>query len=146
MSDYSSTPLAAKLGIRPGSRVRLIGAPPGFAALLEPMPIGAHTVDDAAETIDVAILFATASEDAEREFTRADERLTPAGGLWIAYPKKSSGLPSDLTFNEVQRIGLAAGLVDNKSCAIDGTWTAVRFVVRRADRPTVPRSRGDAAP
>ena len=145
MSDYSSTPLGKKLGIRAGSRVRLMDPPPGFAALLEPLPIGAHTIDDAPETTDVAIVFATACEDAEREFARVKQRLTPDGGLWIAYPKKSSGVPTGLTFNEVQRIGLAAGLVDNKSCAIDGTWTAVRFVVRRADRPTAPRSRPDAA-
>ena len=140
MADYSATPLSRKLGIRPGSRVLLVDAPSSFAALLEPLPDGVTFVTDAdadlRRTADVAIVFAQRSEELARHFPRAMRALAADGGLWVAYPKRSSGVATDLAFAAVQRAGLEAGLVDNKSCAVDGTWSAVRFVVRKADRAT----------
>ena len=121
--DYSSTPLPTKLGIGEATRLKVLGAPPGF-------PLRGR----AREPVDVAILFTTRRVELERRFAAIAVQLAPAGGLWVAYPKRSSGVGSDLRFEDVQRIGLEAGLVDNKSCAIDDTWTAVRFVRRRADR------------
>ncbi len=84
---------------------------------------------------EVLVFFTTSREELERRFDALKETLAPADGLWIAWPKKASGIETDLDFPSVQQIGLAAGLVDNKSAAIDGDWQAVRFVYRREDRP-----------
>ncbi len=100
--DYSGTPLAQKLGAKPGT--------------------------------GVLVFFTTSRSDLERRFAALRDLLDPADGLWIAWPKQRSGLETDLDFAAVQGVGLAAGLVDNKSCAIDGRWQALRFVRRLADR------------
>jgi hypothetical protein len=125
--DYSATPLPKKLGIKEGSRVALAKAPEGFADELGVKP-------RLRGEFDVAVLFVTRQGELTRAFAPLARRLAPAGGLWVAWPKKSSDIASDLTFDSVQRTGLAAGLVDNKSCAIDGTWQALRFVIRLSDR------------
>ena len=83
----------------------------------------------------VVVYFTTSLDDLERRFAKLKRTLAPADGLWIAYPKRSSKLDTDVTFADVQRIGLDAGLVDNKSISFDDDWSAVRFVYRRADRP-----------
>jgi hypothetical protein len=85
--------------------------------------------------IDVLVFFTTKRAELQRRFPALKETLAPADGLWVAWPKKASGIETDLDFAAVQEIGLAAGLVDNKSAAIDEDWQAVRFVYRRADRP-----------
>ena len=125
--DYSATPLPKKLGIQEGSRVALSGAPERFAELLDVKP-------KLRGEFDVAVLFATRRGELTRAFTPLARRLAPAGGLWVAWPKKSAGVETDLTFEDVQSIGLAAGLVDNKSCRVDDTWQALRFVIRLRDR------------
>ena len=84
----------------------------------------------------VTVFFTTSREELEQRFPQLVATIDPAEGLWIAWPKKSSGIAGDLSFAVVQEIGLAAGLVDNKSCAIDGHWQALRFVYRLADRPS----------
>ena len=84
---------------------------------------------------DVLVYFTTSAAELERRFAALKQTLAPADGLWIAWPKKASGLETDLDFETVQQIGLDAGLVDNKSAAVDEDWQAVRFVYRRADRP-----------
>lgn len=85
--------------------------------------------------VDVVVLFTTRREELERRFPALKATLAPADGLWVAWPKKAARIATDLSFADVQRIGLGAGLVDNKSAAIDEDWQAVRFVFRRADRP-----------
>ena len=125
--DYSATPLPKKLGIKEGTRVALKKAPDDFAEKLGVKP-------RLRGEFDVAVLFATRQGELTRAFTPLARRLAPAGGLWVAWPKKSSGVAADLTFDAVQRTGLDAGLVDNKSCAIDDTWQALRFVIRLSDR------------
>ena len=125
--DYSSTPLPKKLGIKEESRVALQKAPPGFVEELRVKP-------RLRGEFDVAVLFATRQGELTRAFTPLARRLAPAGGLWVAWPKKASGVSTDLTFDSVQKTGLDAGLVDNKSCAIDDTWQALRFVIRLKDR------------
>lgn len=126
-----TTPLPTKLGIKEGSRVALLGAPEGSERLIEP-----HAVANAARTsMDVIVLFATRLKDLTRRFPGAKRALDAAGGLWVCYPKGTSGVETDLTFGNVQGLGLEAGLVDNKSIAWDETWSAVRFVYRLADRP-----------
>src|SRR6266516_2689293 len=107
--DYSGTPPPRKLGVHEGTRLKVVGAPPGFA------------LSGRARTrVDVAIYFPRSRAELERRFARLAAELEPAGALWIGYPKKASRVPIDLSFDAVQRVGLGAGLVDNKSCAIDG--------------------------
>ncbi len=84
--------------------------------------------------VEVVVLFTTTRAELERRFPALRDTLAGADGLWVAWPKKASKLDSDLDFDAVQQVGLGAGLVDNKSCAIDDDWQAVRFVYRRADR------------
>jgi hypothetical protein len=85
--------------------------------------------------LDVLVFFTTSREELQRRFGALKKTLAPVDGLWIAWPKKASKIETDLDFSAVQEIGLAAGLVDNKSAAIDGDWQAVRFVYRKEDRP-----------
>jgi hypothetical protein len=137
MAGYSGTPLPKKLGIKPGSRVGLVGAPADFATTLGELPTGvvARAVGRGSEPFDVIVCFARSVKDLVREMPALRGRLDPAGGLWIGWPKKSSGVATDLTEAEVRARGLALGLVDNKVCAIDETWSGLRFVVRLTDRP-----------
>jgi hypothetical protein len=131
--DYSATPLATKLGIRDGSRVLVASPPAGFA--LEGLPPGVELLRPQAKDLDVALLFVTRSVDLRGRFPSLARRLTPTGRLWIAWPKKSSSLDTDLDFDSVQRVGLDAGLVDNKSASITDAFQGVQFVIRLRDRP-----------
>jgi hypothetical protein len=132
--DYSGVPLHKKLGIKEGSRVALVGAPPGGRDLIEPLPPGVTVSTRATKDVDVILCFATEEKGLVARFEKLAGALAPDGGLWVAYPKKSSLLATDLTFQSVQDIGLEAGLVDNKSCAVDDDWSGVRFVYRLRDR------------
>jgi hypothetical protein len=134
-AGYSGTPLPRKLGIKEGSTLALLGAPDGLAALLEPLPAGVLLRRSTRGTADVILLFTTSRDDLARRLPAAQRALHPDGGLWVAWPKKASGVATDLTENVVRELGLAAGLVDNKVCAIDDTWSGLRLVVRLADRP-----------
>jgi hypothetical protein len=127
MAGYSGTPLPQKLGVKETSRVRLFAAPAGFARSIG---VVARPRGEA----DVIVLFTKSGSELRREFARAKKSLHVDGGLWVAWPKKSSGVATDLGENEVRAIGLAAGLVDNKVCAIDEVWSGLRFVYRLADR------------
>jgi hypothetical protein len=113
--DYSATPLARKLGIREGSRVLVVGAPSGFS--LGPVPTGASFARSARGPLDVVLVFTTTLADLRRRFPTAVRALDPAGRLWVAWPKKAAQVDTDLTFEIVQRVGLDAGLVDNKSAS-----------------------------
>jgi hypothetical protein len=133
--DYSGTPLPKKLGIREGSRVFLAGAPEGFFAVLGPLPTGVQRLGRAGSAMDVVVLFVTREGDLRSRFKKLAGGLEPAGRLWVAWPKKASGLPTDLDFDIVQRIGLDAGLVDNKSASVTEAFQGVQFVYRLKDRP-----------
>ena len=133
--DYSGTPLPKKLGIREGSRVFLAGAPEGFDAVLGPLPTGVQRLGRAGSAMDVVVLFVTREGDLRSRFEKLAGGLEPAGRLWVAWPKKASGLPTDLDFDIVQRIGLDAGLVDNKSASVTEAFQGVQFVYRLKDRP-----------
>jgi len=137
MAGYSGTPLAKKLGIKPGSRVALVGAPTGLERALGPLPEAAVVRRRIAGSVplDVIVLFAPQASVLRSRLPVLIKRLQAAGGLWIAWPKKASGVPTDLGDAQVRAAGLAAGLVDNKVCAIDDTWSGLRFVFRLKDRP-----------
>jgi hypothetical protein len=139
VAAYSGTPLARKLGLREGSRVALLGAPRGFEASLEPLPEGATLLRAARRRVDVVLCFCPRRRDLDRRLPRARALLDADGGLWVVWPKKASGVPTDLAFEVVQPAGLAAGLVDNKVCAVDDIWSGLHFVYRREDRPALRR-------
>ena len=134
VAGYSGTPLAKKLGIKEGHRVAFPGAPSGFGALLGDLPDGARVTARATGPLDVIVFFAANRAQLERRFDALKNALTPAGGFWIAWPKRSSGVPTDLTEDVVREVALERGLVDNKVCAIDDTWSGLRLVYRLADR------------
>jgi hypothetical protein len=131
--DYSGTPLPRKLGIAEGSRVLVAGAPKGFG--LPALPPGVELVERARSPLDVALVFVTSRSELSKRFGAPARALAPAGRLWVAWPKKASGIPTDLTFGVVQGHGLEAGLVDNKSASIDERYQGLQFVYRLEDRP-----------
>jgi hypothetical protein len=134
VAGYSGTPLPRKLGIKEGHRVALLRAPDGLHNSIRPLPDGVAVRDRARGPLDVIVFFVKHRAELERRFDALRRALDPAGGLWIAWPKKSSGVATDLDQSAVMEVGLAAGLVDNKVCAIDETWSGLRFVVRLKDR------------
>ena len=132
-AGYSGTPLPKKLGMKPGHRVAFPGAPDGFAGRFRDE--GVEIVRQLRHPLDVVVLFATSHAELARRLPAAKEALVDNGGLWVAWPKKASKVPTDLSFEVVQPLGLDAGLVDNKVCAIDEVWSGLRFVYRVKDRP-----------
>lgn len=137
MAGYSKTPLPRKLDIKPGHTLGLVNAPESFTATLGDLPDNVVVVTDlaGAKAFDVIVFFTTSRADLKRRFPALARKLKPAGGLWIGWPKKTSGVATDLSENPIRDIGLSAGLVDNKVCAIDDIWSGLRFVVRLQDRP-----------
>jgi len=158
-AGYSGTPLPKKLGIKPGARVGLAGAPDGFGALLEPLPDGARieagapaaadapAADSAGAVLpgvvlpgpvlpgtgpfDVIVFFTVEQAELAGRLGELRARMAPAAGLWIAWPKRASGVPTDMTEDVIREIALPTGLVDNKVCAIDPVWSGLRLVIRR---------------
>jgi hypothetical protein len=134
MAGYSGTPLARKLGIKDGHRIAFLEMPDTL--LIDGLPSEVTLSRSAGRQVyDVIVLFVRSLKPLQRQFNRLVRRLNPTGGLWVAWPKKSSGETTDLSENVVRSVGLAAGLVDNKVCAIDETWSGLRFVFRIRDRP-----------
>ena len=136
MAGYSGTPLPQKLGIKPGARLALVRAPVGFERALNPLPDGVRLRTQARGAQDVVLFFATRRAELERRFDGFARAIAPAGGLWIAWPKRTACVATDLREGIVRELGLAHGLVDNKVCAVDDTWSGLRFVFRLSDRPT----------
>jgi hypothetical protein len=134
VAGYSGTPLARKLGISPGSVLLLDGAPAGF--VLDGLPDGVtvHRRPGAAG-YDVIVAFCADSARLRRRWPVLHPLTTPAGALWVAWPKKSSGVATDLTEDAVRRYALSQGRVDVKVCAIDDVWSGLKHVIRTADRP-----------
>jgi hypothetical protein len=135
-AGYSGTSLAVKLGIGEGDEVAIIGAPEPFEDPLGVLPDVASLHTDLADDAryDVILAFVTERAELEAELPRLRARMAPACGLWIAWPKRASKLPTDMTDQVVRDVALPTGLVDNKVCAIDDTWSALRLVIRRKNR------------
>ena len=130
-TGYSQAPLAKKLGIKDGSVVALLGAPKGFESTLGELGPGTKIKRSARGSADVILLFSRDQAGLDRRFGAARRMLGESGGLWLAWPKQSSGMKTDLGGNDIRRKGLDAGLVDNKVCSVDATWSAHRFANRR---------------
>ena len=136
MAGYSGTPLARKLGMRDGHRVGWDGAPSGFRASLDlPASVVVDLGFDQERSWDVIVAFVGDPGALARALERFPPLIRWNGGLWLAWPKRSSPLAGELRDSHVRGAGLDAGLVDNKVCAVDADWSALRFVYRRADRP-----------
>lgn len=136
VAGYSGRPLARKLGIGEGDEVAVIGAPERFEDTLGELPDVASLHTDLADDAryDVIVAFITERSELEAELPRLRSRMAPACGLWIAWPKRASKVPTDVTDQVIRDVVLPTGLVDNKVCAIDDTWSGLRLVIRRENR------------
>jgi hypothetical protein len=139
MAGYSGTPLIQKIGIKPGHRVIVRNQPSSFIKDLGPLPEGAVQTEKLSGGANVVICFTDSKSELEKNFPSLAGKLVPDGMLWISWPKKASGLATDLTENVVRQVGLECGLVDVKVCAIDETWSGLKFVIRTKDRPSLPK-------
>jgi hypothetical protein len=135
LDGYSSTPLAKKLGIKPGHRVVLLNAPEKFETSLDGLPSDAVILQALPRSdkvaADVIVCFVTTRVEFEKRLPAAASKLAQNGGLWIAWPKKASRVPTDMTEQVIRDVALPTGLVDNKVCAIDDTWSGLRLVLRK---------------
>jgi hypothetical protein len=145
-SGYSGTPLAKKLGIGPGCRLWLRQAPPNYAALVAPLPEGVRVVRRPGADTDLIHVFATRRAQLERALRSSLAGMRADAVLWVSWPKKSSGLASELDENQVRELALPLGLVDVKVCAVDATWSGLKLVVRKALRADWPRRRAVGRP
>jgi hypothetical protein len=134
MAGYSGTPLPKKLGIKSGHTVVLLGAPDGLEESLALPPDVKVLRQLRLAPVDVIVFFVDRLSELERRFADIVARMHPAGGFWVAWPKKASRRPTDITEDVVRRIGLAGGMVDNKVCAIDDVWSGLRLVIRVENR------------
>ena len=135
-ATYAGTPLPGKLGISEGDEVALIGAPERFEDTLGQLPDVASLHTDLADDArhDVIVAFMTERAELESDLPRLRARMAPACGLWIAWPKRTSKVRTDMSDQVIREVALPTGLVDNKVCAIDDTWSGLRLVIRRKNR------------
>ena len=138
MAGYSGTPLVKKLGIKSGFNLAILDFPTEFSGALD-LPPDVTIDSDSDEPLDFVLLFVKSETDLKKNLSKYAARLKPTGMLWVLWPKKTSGVPTDLLFTNVQEIGLAAGLVDVKVCAVDDVWSGLKFVFRLRDRPKPAR-------
>lgn len=134
VAGYSGTPLPQKLGIKPQLRVALVNLPSEVGAELKKALALCRKVNDGKEALDFALVCVKTQAELKKYFTQLKKQLAPAGMLWVSWPKKSSGVASDLDENLVRQIGLKAGLVDVKVCAVSEVWSGLKFVIRLKDR------------
>ena len=130
-AGYSGTPLARKLGVQPGHRVAWLGAPDHFDELVGPLPDGVRVQRRIGKELDVLVQFATGRADLAKRMPELKRAVFPAGAAWIGWPKRSSGVATDITEDVVREVALPLGLVDTKVCAIDETWSGLKLVVRK---------------
>ena len=131
MAGYSATPLAQKLGIKPGSRVRTGGAPRNYKDLLQPIPPGAIISSRLSRSIDIWHLFTCSSTELASRLPELKRAIAPDGTIWVSWPKKSSGVKSSMSEDAIRVIALPLGLVDIKVCAIDNVWSGLKLVIRK---------------
>jgi hypothetical protein len=134
MAGYSGTPLIKKLGIKDDFNVAIVNAPEGYADALQLLP-AAIVSSRSKKPLDFVQLFVKSRRELENKFPQYSAKLTPSAMFWISWPKKSSGVATDLTEDVIRAIGLANGMVDVKVCAVDDIWSGLKFVFRLQDRP-----------
>jgi hypothetical protein len=134
VAGYSGKPLVLKLGIKPGCRLGIFDTPPGIDAILGKLPDGVTTTTTLRGSHDVVLLFSRSKKTLERRFDEVAKVVAPAGSFWVSWPKKTSGVVSDLDENVVRAVGLNRGWVDIKVCALDEIWSGLKFVTRLSNR------------
>ena len=134
MAGYSGTPLVKKLGVKENFHVAFVNAPDGYEKTLE-LPSALIVSSRSKKPLDFVQLFVKTRHELEHKFLQYSARLNPSAMFWISWPKKSSGVATDLTENVIRAIGLANGMVDVKVCAVDDVWSGLKFVFRLKDRP-----------
>jgi hypothetical protein len=130
-AGYSGTPLPQKLGIKDGHKVAIVGAPPGLVLGVLPGGVTVQRSLAGKALLDVLVVFVTKRADLVARIATCRHRMQPAAGLWIAWPKRASGVATDVTEDTVREVALPTGLVDNKVCAIDDIWSGLRLVIRK---------------
>jgi hypothetical protein len=136
-AGYSGTPLIQKIGIKPGHRIVLRNHPASFLKDLGKLPEGVQSSERLTGKANVVVYFTDRAAMLAKDFSRLATALVPDGMVWIAWPKKASGRATDVTENTVRDLGLECGLVDVKVCAIDETWSGLKFVIRVKDRKVI---------
>jgi hypothetical protein len=134
MAGYSGTPLAKKLGIKPGSRLAVSGGPKNYTALLAPLPDGVQFERAAGPQTDIAHVFATKRAELSGALRAALKKLKPDAAIWVSWPKKAAKVQTDITEDTIREIALPMGLVDIKVCAVDETWSGLKLVLRKEKR------------
>ena len=133
MAGYSGKPLVAKLGIKEGARLAVVGSPTDYAGLVGGLPAGARIEKNASE-LDFVHVFATRRSDLQKELIRWRARIVSAGMIWVSWPKKASKVETDITEDVVREVALPMGLVDVKVCAVDDVWSGLKLVIRKSER------------
>ena len=134
MTGYSGTPLAAKLGIKPGMTMRAVHAPRDYARLLAPLPDGARVSSGAIGRSDIVHHFSTRKDELRRSLRAYRKALDAATPVWVSWPKKSAGVATDITEDTIRALALPLGFVDVKVCAVSDVWSGLKLVVRRGER------------
>jgi len=133
-AGYSGTPLARKLGIAAGSRVVAVHAPSGYTDWLAPLPDDVRFETQVSAAVDVVHVFVDRRDELERQLDTLRGRIAPAAAVWVSWPKKASGVPTDVTEGTIRELALAIGFVDVKVCAVNGVWSGLKLVIRKALR------------
>jgi hypothetical protein len=141
MAGYSGTPLAKKLGIKPGSHVFVDGAPMAYGQFLAPMPDGVCVQPAVDSSTDIVHLFSTSKAELAAAVRRTLRHLRPDAALWVSWPKKASRVATDVTEDAIRELALPLGLVDVKVCAVDDVWSGLKLVLRKEHRPASPGDR-----
>lgn len=131
MAGYSTTPLVKKLGIRAGHRVKPVNAPGDYASLVAPLPDGVQVSSRLRGDIDVCHVFTKNAAELARRLPALIASIRQDGCIWVSWPKRASGVPSDVTEDTVRDVALPLGLVDIKVCAVDEVWSGLKLVIRR---------------
>jgi hypothetical protein len=134
VAGYSGTPLAKKLGIKPGTVLHAVHAPDDYAALLDPLPENVKLVQNEVDELDLVHLFTSNRLELIKLIERYKTKIKQNGAIWVSWPKKMSGIRSEITEDTVREVALPMGLVDIKVCAVDDVWSGLKLVIRKEDR------------
>lgn len=131
MAGYSGTPLAAKLGFKPGMTLHVVNEPASYRALVAPLPAGVHFVSKLSSSIDIVHVFSTRKSELLSMLRVCRERLNPTAAVWVSWPKKAAKVPTDITEDTIREVALPLGFVDIKVCAVSEVWSGLKLVVRK---------------
>jgi hypothetical protein len=134
VAGYSGTPLSKKLGIKPGSRLYVAGAPSDYRKVVKPLPDGVEIASRMSADVDLAHLFTVKRADLAAKLSSTLAKLKPDGTIWVSWPKKASKVATDITEDTIRAVALPLGLVDVKVCAVDETWSGLKLVIRKQNR------------